>query len=85
MAIDVKRGLDFGSISRITGLPNAVGLQEPATLAQLNAAVEGLAWKDSCRVSSLTNITLSGPGASIDGIVMMAGDRFFSSRSNCWC
>lgn len=75
MPIDIKRGLDFGGAVRITSLPDAIALQEPATLAQLNSAVEGLAWKDSCRVSTQANLTLTGPGATIDGITMVAGDR----------
>lgn len=75
MAIDVKRGLDFGGVSRITNLPNGAGPQEPATVAQLNSAIEGLAWKDSARVSTQGNINLAAPGASINGIAMVSGDR----------
>lgn len=75
MAIDVQRGLDFGGLRRITNLPNGVGAQEPATVAQLNAAVEGLSWKDSARVSTQGNLNLAAPGATIDGIAMASGDR----------
>lgn len=75
MSIEVKRGLDFGGSVRITNLPDAVGAQEPATKAQLDAAIEGIAWKDSCRVATQSNLTLSSPGATIDGITMASGDR----------
>lgn len=75
MAIDVQRTMDFGGVRRITNLPNGASAQEPATVAQLNAAIEGIAWKDSCRVSTQANVTLSGPGATIDGITMTANDR----------
>jgi len=75
MSIVVLRGLDFGSTVRITNLPDGVGAQEPATVAQLNAAIEGLNWKDSCRVSTQGNLNLAAPGATIDGITMAAGDR----------
>lgn len=75
MAIAVLRGLDFGGSVRITNLPDGVGAQEPATVAQLNAAVEGLNWKDSCRVSTQGNLNLASPGATIDGITMAASDR----------
>ncbi len=78
MAIDVQRTLDFGNARRITNLPDGVGAQEPATIAQLNAAVEGLAWKDSVRVSTQGNLNLAAPGAAIDGITMVAGDRFLA-------
>ena len=75
MPIDVQRTMDFGGVRRITNLPNGASAQEPATVAQLNAAIEGIAWKDSCRVSTQANVTLSGPGATIDGITMTANDR----------
>lgn len=75
MALDVQRTLDFGGARRITNLPNAVAAQEPVTLAQLNSAVEGLAWKDSARVSTQGNLNLAAPGASIDAIALAANDR----------
>lgn len=75
MAKAVHSNLDFQNVVRILNLPDGVGAQEPATVAQLNAAVEGLAWKDSCRVSTQANLNLASPGASIDGVTMVAGDR----------
>lgn len=67
--------LDFGSASRIRNLPVPVNSDEPVRLADLNSAVEGVAWKDSCRVASQVNVTLSSPGASIDGVTLSNGDR----------
>lgn len=75
MAIDVKRTLDFGGVARILALPDALTPQEPATLAQLNARVEGLAQKDNVRVATQGNINLAAPGAAVDGITMVASDR----------
>ena len=75
MAIDIQRTLDFGNTRKIINLPDGVNPQDPATVAQMNAAVEGLAWKDSVRVSTQANITLATPGAAIDGITMAANDR----------
>jgi hypothetical protein len=75
MARQVLTNLDFGSTARIDGLPDAVSAQQPATLAQLNSAVEGLAWKDSCRVATQSNLNLASPGATIDGITMATNDR----------
>lgn len=75
MAQPQRSDLDFGSASRITNLLDGVAAQEPATVAQLQAAVEGLAWKDSVRVAASTNITVASPGANIDGVAMVAGDR----------
>lgn len=75
MPLDVQRTLDFGNARRIVNLPNPASAQEPATRAYVDSAVEGLAWKDSCRVATQGNINLSSPGATIDGIAMASGDR----------
>lgn len=75
MAIEVRRALDFLNSSKIINLPNGTNPQDPATVAQLNAAVEGINWKDSVRVSTQANLTLASPGATIDGITMVSGDR----------
>lgn len=76
--IDIQRTLDFGNTRKIINLPDGLNPQDPATVAQLNAAVEGLAWKDSVRVSTQGNINLASPGASIDGVTMVANDRFLA-------
>jgi hypothetical protein len=75
MAIDVQRTLDFGGVRKIINLPDGTNPQDPATVAQLNAAVEGIAWKDSVRVSTQGNLNLAAPGATIDGITMASADR----------
>lgn len=75
MAIDVQRSMDFGGVRKITNLPDGTNPQDAATVAQVNAAIEGIAWKDSCRVSTQANITIATPGATIDGITMVANDR----------
>jgi hypothetical protein len=75
MATDVQSSLDFGGVRRILSLPAPASPNEPARLADLNAAVEGIAWKDSVRVAAAVNITLSAPGATIDGITMVVNDR----------
>lgn len=45
------------------------------TLQQLQAMVRGLNWKLAVRVKSTGNITLSAPGATINGVSMVVGDR----------
>jgi hypothetical protein len=67
--------MDFGGARRIINLPDGVGDQEPATVAQMKAAIEGVNWKDSVRVSTQGNLSLASPGATIDGITMAANDR----------
>lgn len=76
MATLVLRTLDFNNATKITNLPDGTNPQDAATVAQLNAAIEGIAWKDSVRVSAQGNINLAAPGATVDGIAMVSGDRF---------
>jgi hypothetical protein len=41
----------------------------------VDAAIEGVAWKDSCRVASSTNITVASPGATVNAVTMATSDR----------
>lgn len=75
MSVKILQDHDFGSVSRILGLQAPASANEPARLADLNAAVEGLAWKDNPRVASQSNVNLASPGATIDGITMVSEDR----------
>ena len=75
MPTPVKTTLDFEGRRGITGLAAATQASEPVIFSQLNSAIEGLAWKDSVRVATQANINLAAPGATIDGITMVANDR----------
>ena len=75
MSKQILSDLDFTSASRLLNLLDPVAAQEPATKAYVDNAVEGLAWKDSCRVATVSNLNLTAPGATIDGISMVANDR----------
>lgn len=71
----VAQDLDFNSVARILNLPAATASGHPVTFDQLTSAIEGIAWKDSVVVSTQANLNLASPGATIDGITMVAGDR----------
>ncbi|GAB4483857.1 MAG: hypothetical protein OHK0044_33270 [Burkholderiaceae bacterium] len=71
----VGSNLDFGGVARILNLPAPAADHEPVRLAELNSAIEGLAWKDSVRVATQSNLNLASPGATIDAITMAANDR----------
>lgn len=75
MPTAVKSNLDFESTARIVNLPDAVSAQQPATFAQLQAAIEGLKQKDPVKVATQSNLDLSSPGATIDGQSMAVNDR----------
>jgi hypothetical protein len=76
MAREQRASLDFLGTNRALNLPAPGSPEEPARLADLNAAVEGIKSKDPVRVATQGNINLSAPGAAIDGVTMASGDRF---------
>lgn len=78
--ISVRSDQDFNSQSRIINLLDAIGAQEPVTLAQLRTAIEGINWKDNVRVKAPGNVTLASPGANIDGVAMVVGDMFLAAN-----
>ena len=78
MAKQILVDQDYNNVSKITNLPDPVSGQDAATKAYVDSAVEGIAWKDSVRVASTSNINLASPGTTIDGITMSNGDRFLA-------
>lgn len=75
MAKLILTNLDFNSVAKVVNLPAPTGAADAATKSYVDSAVEGLAWKDSVRVATQSNITISGPGSTIDGVTMVNGDR----------
>jgi hypothetical protein len=61
--------------NRVTNLGNPQADQDAATKAYVDSLVEGLNWKDNVRVATVSNINLSAPGTSIDGVTLSVGDR----------
>jgi len=60
---------------KVTNLATPVAQTDAATKAYVDATAQGLDFKQSCAACSSTNITVSGPGATIDGYTAANGDR----------
>lgn len=75
MARKIFTDFDFQSASRVTNLPTPSAAGDGVPKSYVDSLVEGLAWKDSCRVATQANLNLSSPGATIDGITMASADR----------
>jgi hypothetical protein len=73
-----------GSVSlnsqKITNLLTPSASTDAATKAYVDDARAGIAGvKDPVRVASQANVTLSGPGATVDGVTLSNGDRFLAA------
>lgn len=66
-------GMDLGG-QRISNMADGVSGSDAVTYNQLQAVLRGLDWKNSVKVATTTNITLSAP-QTIDGVGVVAGDR----------
>ena len=75
MAKKIFTDFDFQSVSKVINLPSPSSSGDAASKSYVDSLVEGLAWKDSCRVATQANLNLSSPGATIDGITMASQDR----------
>lgn len=75
MPRNVFTDFNFQGVSKVTNLASPTADGDAATKLYVDSAVEGLAWKDSCRVATQANLNLASPGATIDGITMASGDR----------
>jgi len=75
MAKKIFTDFDFQSVSKVINLPSPSSNGDAASKSYVDSLVEGLAWKDSCRVATQSNLNLSSPGATIDGITMASQDR----------
>jgi hypothetical protein len=67
--------IDMQSVSKVVNLPSPTAAGDAVPKSYVDSAVEGLAWKASCRVATQANLNLASPGAAIDGITMAAQDR----------
>lgn len=78
MPVKLKKGADFNG-QRAQNASDASAATDLTTLQQVQALAAGARdIKDAVRAAATGNITLTAPGASIDGVTMAAGDRFLA-------
>lgn len=75
MARPVRVDLDFGNVAKIINLPSPTNAGDAVNKSYVDTRLEGLKWKESCRVATTANIDLSNPPSSIDGITLAVNDR----------
>tara|TARA_R100001460_G_scaffold83739_2_gene124664 strand:+ start:5540 stop:7471 length:1932 start_codon:yes stop_codon:yes gene_type:complete len=66
-----------GTVTVPSGYKNRAGFGANSLVSKeyVDAVKVGLDFKDSVRVASTANVTVSGPGTAIDGITLSSGDR----------
>jgi len=66
-----------GTVTVPSGYKNRSGFGTNSLVSKeyVDAVKVGLDFKDSVRVASTTNLTISGPGAAVDGVTLSSGDR----------
>jgi hypothetical protein len=72
--VKVLDGLSLGS-QQIKNLADGSVASDAATYGQVLNLVNGLDFKQNVRAASTANVTVSAPGASIDGVTLVSGDR----------
>jgi hypothetical protein len=70
----ITDNVDFANLYKGINLVNPTNPQDAATKSYVDATKQGLDVKDSVRVATTGNITLSAP-QTIDGVSVIAGDR----------
>lgn len=78
MATPLKRQLDAENRVPFINVAPGTAPGHVVVLEQLTAAVQGISWKDNVRARTTTNITLSAPGATLDGVAMNIGESFLA-------
>jgi hypothetical protein len=74
-ALTAGTGLTGGPYTGAGAVTLAVDTSVIATRAYVDASVQGFAWKAPVRVRTSSNVNLASPGATLDGVTMVAGDR----------
>lgn len=73
--------LDLNGV-RLTNVASPVNGTDAANKSYVDNARAGISVKDPVRVVAQGNVNLATPGSSIDGVSLVAGDRFLAPTQN---
>ncbi len=79
MALKFTQSIDLTN-QRLINLGSPSVSSDAANKQYVDNIALGLKWKESVRAASTADLDLSGPGATIDGVTMVAGDRFLAKN-----
>jgi len=77
MAILLAGTVDVDN-NRITNVASPSAATDATNKTYVDSAIQGVDWKASVRAASTTNITLTAPGSTIDGVAMATSERFLA-------
>lgn len=78
MAKSILRSLDLGSVAKITNSPTPTAAGDVANKSYVDAAVQGLGWKEPVRAATTVAGTLAtsfAAGQVVDGVTLATGNR----------
>lgn len=70
-------GIDSAN-QRVLNVADPTSATDAANKQYVDALLQGLSWKAPVRVASTANLTISAPGATINGVTMVINDRFLA-------
>jgi hypothetical protein len=74
MARKFYNGIDLQN-QRLQNLGTGQAPTDAVNVAQLQSALAGLSWHGAARAASTGNVNVASPGAAIDGVTLVAGNR----------
>lgn len=74
MAIKFTQVVDFTN-QRLVSIGSPTLATDAANKGYVDAVAQGLNWKQAARAASTGNVSLSSPGATLDGVTLNPGDR----------
>jgi hypothetical protein len=72
--VNLDGNIDLNNQYRIVNVPTPTNAGDAVNKSYVDLLIQGLKWKEPCRVATTENITLSGT-QTIDGVYVSVGDR----------